>query len=87
MQGGYSIAVIDEERKNTAGAFIYEIEGTGNSGAYGGANLEINFLKSPVSLFAKYRYYFSWKPVLEFDETYKAQKISFGIRLYFAERW
>jgi len=87
MQSGFTIARIDEERKSSDGDFIYQTEGTGNFGIFGAAVLEINLGKSPISIFSEYKYYYSWNPLLEFDNTYHAHKITFGTRLYFSNRW
>lgn len=87
LQTGVTIAMIDEERKNTDGEFIYEIEGNGNFGVYAGGTLELNLGKSPISIFSSYRFYYSWKPLLTYNKTYSAHKIIFGLRLYFSDRW
>jgi len=85
--GGLSISLVDEERKDENGRFLYQTEGTGNFGIYGGLNFELSIGESPVSVYGNLKYLHSWNPVLEFDETYRALFYVGGIKLYFMNRW
>ncbi len=80
---GITIAVIDEERFSPTHQFTYETEGNGNFGIILGGAMEISFGKSPFSIVNEVNYIYSWKPVLEYENTYQALNITTGLRIYF----
>jgi len=82
-QTGLTGAIVDEERTNPEGAFTYETEGTGNLGIIIGGIIEVNLGSSPFSLTGEFNYIYSWKPILEYDETYKAFNVVGGVRYRF----
>ena len=84
LQSGLTVAIIDEERKDKNGAFTYEIEGNGNLGIFVGGIIEVNLGNSPFSMNSELNYVYSWSPLLEYDETYKAINFIAGIRDYVA---
>lgn len=84
---GANYAFIDEERKTEDGHFVHEIEGNGNIGIYGGANIELSLGYTPIALFADARYTYSWKPILEYDETYRDLRYTAGLKFYLSNRW
>ena len=84
IQSGLTAAIIDEERKNENGAFTYEIEGNGNFGIFAGGIIEVNLGNSPFSMISEFNYIYSWSPLLEYDETYKATNFVAGLRYYLA---
>jgi len=84
LQTGLTAAIIDEERKDEIGAFTYEIEGNGNFGIFAGGIIEINLWNSPVSILGEFNYVYSWSPLLEYDETFKAINFVVGLRYYLA---
>ncbi len=84
---GVNYAIVDEKRKSAEGAFVYQLEGEGNFGIYGGANLELSLGRGPFAIFADAKYTYSWNPILEFDASYRELKYSAGIKLYLSSRW
>ncbi|MCP5062201.1 MAG: hypothetical protein GY936_07050, partial [Ignavibacteriae bacterium] len=84
LQSGLTAAIIDEERKDENGVFTYEIEGNGNLGIFVGGILEVNLGNSPFSMISEFNYIYSWSPLLEYDETYKAINFVAGLRYYLA---
>lgn len=84
---GANYAIVDEERTNEEGQFVYEIEGEGNIGIYGGANIELSLGHTPFALFADARYTYSWKPILEYDDSYRDLRYTAGLKLYLSNRW
>lgn len=84
LQTGLTVGIIDEERKNGKGAFTYEIEGNGNFGIFAGGIIEVNLGNSPFSMISEFNYIYSWSPLLEYDETYKAINFIAGLRYYLA---
>ena len=80
---GITIAVIDEERFSPTHQFTYETEGNGNFGIILGGAIEISLGKSPFSIVNEVNYIYSWKPVLEYENTYQALNLTTGLRLYF----
>ena len=84
---GGNYAFVDEERRDNQGSLVYQLEDKGNLGVYGGANFEISLGKKPIALFGDLKYTYSWKPVLEFEDTYREIKYTGGIKIYLANRW
>lgn len=84
---GANYSFIDEERTTEDGAFVSEIEGKGNLGIYGGANIELSLGHSPVALFGDARYTYSWKPILEYDDTHREIRYTAGLKIYLSDRW
>ena len=83
---GLNYATINEERVSD-NILMYDLEGSGNLGVYGGANFEINFGRSPLALHGDIKYTYSWDSLLEYDEQYRELKYTGGIKVYLANRW
>lgn len=84
---GVNYASIDEERKSSDGRFIHQIEGAGNTGIYGGANIELSLGRGPMAIFGNAKYTYSWEPFLEFEDTYRELRYTAGVKFYLASRW
>lgn len=87
LLSGITIALVDEERVTSSGSFIYEIEGSGNFGVYGGANFELSLGQGPIAIFGNLKYVYSWNPILKYDGNYNAINTVAGIKLYLTNRW
>ncbi|MCB0730325.1 MAG: hypothetical protein KDC88_04765 [Ignavibacteriae bacterium] len=84
---GITFSLIDEESKNAQSEFIYENEGFGNFGIYGGISSEVSLAKGPIALFGELKYLYSWNSMLANDDSYSALMATAGIRIYPSKRW
>jgi len=84
---GFNYSFVDEERKNSDGEFVYEVEGGGNLGVYGGVNFELSLGRGPIAVFGEGKYTYALNPILIYGDNYRELKYIAGLKLYFANRW